>query len=61
MGVTVETITPGDGTNFPKRGQTVVVHYVGALRTNAAHVVAVRSGAAAARVRYKRTRAAGRR
>lgn len=30
MGVTVETITPGDGTNFPKKGNSVVVHYVGA-------------------------------
>nr|CAB3246410.1 putative peptidyl-prolyl cis-trans isomerase uncharacterized protein LOC445763 [Phallusia mammillata]CAB3263354.1 uncharacterized protein LOC445763 [Phallusia mammillata] len=31
MGVTVETLTPGDGTNFPKAGQTVVVHYTGTL------------------------------
>merc|ERR1712018_700633 len=31
MGVTVETITPGDGTNFPQKGQTVSVHYVGTL------------------------------
>uniref|UniRef100_A0A061R893 peptidylprolyl isomerase n=1 Tax=Tetraselmis sp. GSL018 TaxID=582737 RepID=A0A061R893_9CHLO len=31
MGVTVETIQPGDGVNFPKRGQTVVVHYTGTL------------------------------
>lgn len=31
MGVTVETITPGDGVNFPKVGQTVTVHYVGTL------------------------------
>ena len=31
MGVTVETTTPGDGTNFPKKGQTVVVHYTGTL------------------------------
>ena len=30
MGVTVETITPGDGVNFPKTGQTVTVHYSGA-------------------------------
>jgi hypothetical protein len=30
MGVTVETLVPGDGVNFPKTGQTVVVHYVGA-------------------------------
>ena len=31
MGVTVETITPGDGINFPTKGQKVSVHYVGTL------------------------------
>ncbi|XP_057212826.1 FKBP prolyl isomerase 1Aa [Triplophysa rosa] len=31
MGVEVETITPGDGSTFPKKGQTCVVHYVGSL------------------------------
>ena len=31
MGVTVETIAAGDGTNFPRPGQTVTVHYVGTL------------------------------
>ncbi|XP_063440021.1 peptidyl-prolyl cis-trans isomerase FKBP1A-like isoform X2 [Mytilus trossulus] len=31
MGVTVETITPGDGATYPKKDQTVVVHYVGTL------------------------------
>ncbi|XP_038056837.1 peptidyl-prolyl cis-trans isomerase FKBP1A-like [Patiria miniata] len=31
MGVEVETITPGDGKNFPKKGQTVKVHYTGTL------------------------------
>lgn len=31
MGVTVETITPGDGKSFPQTGQTVSVHYVGTL------------------------------
>ncbi|KAG8447229.1 hypothetical protein GDO86_014624 [Hymenochirus boettgeri] len=31
MGVRVETITEGDGRTFPKKGQTVVVHYVGML------------------------------
>ncbi|XP_053308904.1 peptidyl-prolyl cis-trans isomerase FKBP1A [Spea bombifrons] len=31
MGVQVECITPGDGRTFPKRGQTVVVHYDGTL------------------------------
>uniref|UniRef100_A0A023F9G1 peptidylprolyl isomerase n=3 Tax=Triatominae TaxID=70999 RepID=A0A023F9G1_TRIIF len=31
MGVTVETVSPGDGQTFPKTGQTVVVHYTGTL------------------------------
>jgi len=31
MGVTIETITAGDGTNFPKKGDTVHIHYVGTL------------------------------
>jgi len=31
MGVTVETLAPGDGKSFPKKGQTVVVHYTGTL------------------------------
>jgi FKBP-type peptidyl-prolyl cis-trans isomerase len=31
MGVTVETITPGDGKTFPAKGQTVIVHYTGTL------------------------------
>ncbi|XP_041356992.1 peptidyl-prolyl cis-trans isomerase FKBP1A-like [Gigantopelta aegis] len=31
MGVTVETIKPGDGQTFPKKGQTVVIHYIGSL------------------------------
>ncbi|MEQ2239405.1 Peptidyl-prolyl cis-trans isomerase fkbp1a, partial [Ilyodon furcidens] len=31
MGVEIETITPGDGRTFPKKGQTCVVHYVGSL------------------------------
>jgi len=31
MGVTVETIKPGDGKTFPKTGQKVVVHYTGTL------------------------------
>lgn len=31
MGVTVETITPGDGATFAKPGDTVVVHYTGTL------------------------------
>jgi len=31
MGVTIQTLQPGDGVTFPKKGQTVVVHYVGTL------------------------------
>lgn len=31
MGVDVETLKPGDGTTYPKRGQTVQVHYTGTL------------------------------
>lgn len=31
MGVTVKTLTPGDGQTFPKRGDTVTIHYVGTL------------------------------
>lgn len=31
MGVTVETQRPGDGVNFPSKGQTVTVHYTGTL------------------------------
>jgi len=32
MGVTVETLSPGDGKTFPQKGQTVVVHYTGTLQ-----------------------------
>ncbi|XP_051944018.1 peptidyl-prolyl cis-trans isomerase Fkbp12-like [Hippocampus zosterae] len=31
MGVTVHVLKPGDGVNFPKKGQNVTVHYVGTL------------------------------
>ncbi|KAI7690055.1 12 kDa Uncharacterized protein [Sarcoptes scabiei] len=31
MGVEVETICAGDGSTFPKTGQTVSVHYTGTL------------------------------
>ncbi|KAF5378680.1 hypothetical protein D9757_009542 [Collybiopsis confluens] len=30
-GVTIETLTAGDGKNFPKKGDTVHIHYVGTL------------------------------
>ncbi|KAE8605228.1 hypothetical protein XENTR_v10015035 [Xenopus tropicalis] len=32
MGVDLETISPGDGRTFPKKGQTCVVHYTGMLQ-----------------------------
>lgn len=31
MGVEVQTIKPGDGSTYPRNGQTVVVHYTGTL------------------------------
>lgn len=31
MGVEIETTQPGDGVTFPRRGQTVTVHYTGTL------------------------------
>ncbi|KAG2177183.1 hypothetical protein INT43_007840 [Umbelopsis isabellina] len=31
MGVTVDTISAGDGQNFPKKGDRVTIHYVGTL------------------------------
>ncbi|KAK2822609.1 hypothetical protein Q5P01_022674 [Channa striata] len=31
MGVDVQTVRPGDGKTFPKKGQRVLVHYVGKL------------------------------
>ncbi|XP_033109170.1 12 kDa FK506-binding protein-like [Anneissia japonica] len=32
MGVEVETLKAGDGSNFPKKGQMVVVHYTGKFK-----------------------------
>ncbi|KAM9323401.1 peptidyl-prolyl cis-trans isomerase Fkbp12-like [Pholidichthys leucotaenia] len=31
MGVTIETIKPGDGRTFPQKGRRVTVHYTGTL------------------------------
>ncbi|WP_261570720.1 FKBP-type peptidyl-prolyl cis-trans isomerase [Frankia gtarii] len=31
MGVSVKTLSPGDGKTFPKKGDTVTIHYVGTL------------------------------
>ncbi|KAK7468231.1 hypothetical protein VKT23_002739 [Stygiomarasmius scandens] len=31
MGVTIDTISPGDGAHFPKKGDRVTIHYVGKL------------------------------
>ena len=31
MGVEIQITKEGDGSNFPKKGQTVVVHYTGTL------------------------------
>ncbi|KLL11385.1 FKBP-type peptidyl-prolyl cis-trans isomerase [Protofrankia coriariae] len=31
MGVSVETLSPGDGKTFPQKGDTVQIHYVGTL------------------------------
>ncbi|KIY51481.1 peptidyl-prolyl cis-trans isomerase [Fistulina hepatica ATCC 64428] len=34
MGVTVETLSPGDGVSFPRKGDTVQMHYVGTLKAD---------------------------
>ncbi|KAJ7083865.1 hypothetical protein C8R44DRAFT_822121 [Mycena epipterygia] len=31
MGVTIETLKPGNGVDFPKKGDIVCIHYVGTL------------------------------
>jgi len=32
MGVEVKSISPGDGKNYPKKGDKVQIHYVGTLK-----------------------------
>ncbi|EIN09664.1 hypothetical protein PUNSTDRAFT_66164 [Punctularia strigosozonata HHB-11173 SS5] len=32
QGVTIERISPGDGVNYPRKGDLVTIHYVGTLR-----------------------------
>ncbi|PWY97506.1 putative FPR1-peptidyl-prolyl cis-trans isomerase [Testicularia cyperi] len=34
--VQVQSLSPGDGKNFPKKGDTVTMHYVGTLASNGA-------------------------
>mmetsp|Transcript_32664 Transcript_32664/g.77666 ORF Transcript_32664/g.77666 Transcript_32664/m.77666 type:complete len:110 (+) Transcript_32664:67-396(+) len=34
MGVEKEVLKPGDGANFPKKGDTVTMHYTGTLSSN---------------------------
>jgi len=36
MGVTVKSLSPGDGTTFPQVGDTVQIHYVGTLEETGA-------------------------
>ena len=31
MGIEIETLVLGDGSHFPKKGTTVIVHYTGKL------------------------------
>lgn len=35
MGIQIKTLVLGDGKNFPKRGNTVIVHYTGKLEDGA--------------------------
>jgi FK506-binding protein 1 len=34
MGVTVDSVSPGDGKTYPKAGDTVTMHYHGTLASN---------------------------
>ena len=34
MGVEVETLSSGDGKNYPKKGDHLTMHYTGTLKSN---------------------------
>jgi len=34
MGVTIKVLREGDGSNYPKKGETLTMHYVGTLASD---------------------------